>query len=58
MKLTTLAIAFGPPVALLCLAFFLEPEWLVGVGTWTLLALGAVVGVVGAAMARAVEHQD
>lgn len=48
MKPSTLAIAFGPAVLVLAARFAIQPTWLNAWSTAECLALGAVIGVLGA----------
>ncbi len=45
MKLSTLAIALGPPVLVLAIKFALDPAWLNQLSLGVCAAIGAIVGV-------------
>jgi hypothetical protein len=58
MKLTTLAIAFGPPALVLAAKFAIEPAWLQDFSLAACVGLGGVIGVFGAVAARIVDPGD
>ena len=58
MKLSTIAIAIGPPVVVLAAKFALDPSWLNHVSMGACAALGAVIGVAGAVAATTLRAPD
>ena len=55
MKLTTIAIAFGPAALVLVTKFALEPTWLSGTSFLACAAIGALIGAFGGLAVRIVE---
>ena len=58
MKISTIALAFGPATLVIAAKFALDPAWLREWSVPACLALGAVIGASGALAARTLEPRD